>query len=387
MNSYFAKPERANKRELVEEIEIASKSPVMSGLLHSVSGSLAVLDEYRQIVALNDSFLKSLGIDDSAEALGLRPGEALHCIHAYEEPGGCGTSKFCSTCGAAIAIVTSLAKDKPVERFCALTVNRGELTIDIALLVRSCPIEIDGKRFLLLFLQDISSQQQKAALERTFFHDVNNLLSGLVGTSELLFHENNQSNLVKMIYQSALRLKKEVEMQRCLLQSDSCVYQPLWQKISTTQVIEELQSFFANHPAATNKKLHFQVSYPVMSFQTDISLLLRVLCNMVTNALEATDKSGEVKIWLENNDNFLSFCVLNHKPISQDISRRIFQRNFSTKDGSGRGIGTYSMKLFGEYVLGGQVSFTTSQKKGTVFRFSLPLSQSSENLVNNNSTH
>ena len=104
-----------------------------------------------------------------------------------------------------------------------------------------------------------------------------------------------------------------------------------------------------------------------------MSLLLRVICNMITNAFESTEENGTVKVLLEQNDNFLSFCVWNWQPIPQDIARRIFQRNFSTKDGAGRGIGTYSMKLFGEQILGGQVSFTTSQKEGTVFRFSLPL--------------
>lgn len=39
---------------------------------------------------------------------------------------------------------------------------------------------------------------------------------------------------------------------------------------------------------------------------------------------------------------------------------RIFQRSFSTKGAKGRGLGTYSMKLFGETYLGGQVSFRSS---------------------------
>ena len=192
MDSYFAPAERADEKELIAEIETVNKNPVMSGLLHSISGLLAILDEHRQIITMNDSFLKMLGVKDPAKALGLRTGEALQCIHAQDEPAGCGTTKFCSTCGAAIAIVSSLSQDKPVERICALTANRGGRTVDIALLVRSHPINISGTRFLLLFLQDISIQQQRAALERTFFHDVNNMLTGLVGASEMLSLENNQ---------------------------------------------------------------------------------------------------------------------------------------------------------------------------------------------------
>ena len=203
MDTYFAPAERANEKELAVEIDFVSKNSVMTGLLHLISGLLAVLDEHRQIVALNDSFLQMLGIDDPAQALGLRPGEALQCIHTHDEPAGCGTTKFCSTCGAAIAIVSSLGQDKPVERICALSANRGDKAVDIALLVRSHPIKIDKKRFLLLFLQDITQQQQRAALERTFFHDVNNMLSMLVGASELLVEEN-PSDLAKIVNDASL---------------------------------------------------------------------------------------------------------------------------------------------------------------------------------------
>jgi len=372
MDTYFAPAERVNENELVAEIKIVSHNPLVSGLLHSISGLLAVLDEHRQIIAFNNSFLQMLGIDDPEKALGLRPGEALQCIHAHDEPAGCGTTKFCSTCGAAIAIVSSLGQDKPVEKICALSANRGGKEVDIALLVKAHPIKIDNKKILLLFFQDISQQQQRAALERTFFHDVNNMLSMLVGASELLVLKE-PSKLAKTIHQASLRLTKEVAIQRCLSQSESSIYHPSWLEFTTGQVIEELHSFFANHPVAIGKNISISENYPVVSFTIDISLLLRILCNMIINALEATAANGEVKIWFEHDGDFFSFCVWNVQEIPPDVTNRIFQRNFSTKEQAGRGIGTYSMKLLGEKILGGQVSFTTSKSEGTIFRFTYPV--------------
>lgn len=372
MDTYFAPAEKANEKKIATEIEIVSKNPLVSGLLHSISGLLAVLNEHRQIIALNDSFLKMLGIDDPSNALGLRNGEVLKCIHAYDEPAGCGTTKYCSTCGAAIAIVSSLGQDKPVEKICALSANRGNKQIDIALLVKSHPIRIDKKKFLLLFLQDITKQQERAALERTFFHDVNNMLGMLVGASELLVLEE-PSDLAKTVHQASLRLVKEVEIQRYLSQNESGDYLPVWLELTTEQILKELDSFFANHSVAIGKNINISESYPVVLIKTDISLLLRILCNMVLNALEATAENGEVKIWLEHEGDFLSFCVWNAQEIPQAVTNRIFQRNFSTKEQSGRGIGTYSMKLLGEKILGGQVSFTTSKKEGTIFRFICPV--------------
>ncbi len=372
MDTCFAPAERVKGNELVGEINIVSQNPIVTGLLHSMSGLLAVLDEHRQIVALNDSLLQKLGIDDPAKALGLRPGEALQCIHAQDEPAGCGTTKYCSTCGAAIAIVSSQEQDKAVEKMCALSATKGDQEVDIALLVKSQPIEIDNKRFLLLFLQDITQQQQRAALERTFFHDVNNMLCMLVGASELLV-EREHSELAKSVYEASLRLTDEVDIQRCLSQSESSEYQPLLQMLTTQQIFERLLSFFASHPVAINKTISLSENYPLVSIKADISLLLRVLCNMVINALEATDENGEIKIWLEHDGDCLSFCVWNEQEIAEDVATRIFQRNFSTKEQSGRGIGTYSMKLLGERILNGKVSFTTSKTEGTIFRFTYPV--------------
>lgn len=372
MDTYFAAAERVNENELAAEIKIVSQNLLVTGLLHSISGLLAVLDEHRQIIAFNDSFLQMLGIDDPQKALGLRHGEAIQCIHAHDEPAGCGTTKFCSTCGAAVAIASSLGQDKPVEKICALSVKRGDTEVDIALLVKAHPIEIEKKKFILLFLQDITKQQQRAALERTFFHDVNNMLSMLTMASELLVLQE-PSELARTVYQASQRLTKEVAIQRCLSKSDSCDYLPVWLELTTTQIVEDLLSFFANHPAAVKKSISISEIYPVVSIKIDSSLLSRVLCNMIINALEATAENGEVKIWFEHKDNFLSFCVWNAQEIPQDVTNRIFQRNFSTKEQAGRGIGTYSMKLLGEKILGGQVSFTTSKKEGTIFRFTYPV--------------
>ncbi|MBU2629399.1 MAG: sensor histidine kinase [Proteobacteria bacterium] len=368
MDTYFAPPEKANDKEIAAEIEIVNKNPVMSGLLNSISGILAILDENRQIIALNDSFLKTLGIDDPEQALGLRLGEALECIHANEEPAGCGTTKFCSTCGAAIAIVSSIEQDIPMERLCALSANKGGINIDIVLLVKSQPIKIENRNYILLFIQDITKQEQRAALERAFYHDINNMLSMLVMASELLI-EDYPSKLSKTIHHAAFRLVKEVSIQRSLSKHSASSYHPMWGKYSIEQIFEELQLFFANHPASNGKNINFSGKYHLITIKTDIALLLRVLCNMIINALEATEKKSSIKVWTEQEGDFTSFFVWNSQHIPQDIANRIFQRNFSTKEQSGRGVGTYSMKLFGEKILRGQVSFTSSKEDGTTFKF------------------
>jgi signal transduction histidine kinase len=100
---------------------------------------------------------------------------------------------------------------------------------------------------------------------------------------------------------------------------------------------------------------------------------------MLTNAFEATEDGGEVRLWTEEDAQSLTFCVWNSQPIPDDTARRVFQRNFTTKSGSGRGLGTFGMRLLGETYLRGQVSFTTSPSDGTVFCFRLPKEPSRAN--------
>lgn len=369
MDTYFSSPEKSDPGELIIEIDAVSKSQAIKSLLHSIGGLLAILNEHRQVVALNDSFLKMLGVNDPQQALGLRYGEVFQCIHAKDEPAGCGTTEYCSSCGAAIAIVSSIEQDIPMERLCAMTAIRGDQSVEMALLVRSQPIRIEGKRFILIFIQDVSLQEQRAALERTFFHDINNMLSMLLQASELLI-EDQPSELATTICQAAFRLSKEVSIQRSLSQGSVSSYQPMWDNFKMKVVFQELISFFINHPTANERKIEFSDAIPNIDIKTDICLLLRVLNNMIINALEATEKSGIVRVWSEQKNDLVNFCVWNSNFIPPEISIRLFQRSFSTKSQAGRGIGTYSMKLFGEKILGGKVSFTSSEEDGTVFKFS-----------------
>ena len=125
VESYFASPERLGDEDLRRDLAFIGNHPLMSVLLTTASGLVAVLNEHRQILSVNTAFLDAMGIHDAPAIMGLRPGEAVQCVHAHDMKAGCGTGKFCSTCGAAIAIMATLESNKPEERKCIVTVKRG----------------------------------------------------------------------------------------------------------------------------------------------------------------------------------------------------------------------------------------------------------------------
>jgi signal transduction histidine kinase len=58
--------------------------------------------------------------------------------------------------------------------------------------------------------------------------------------------------------------------------------------------------------------------------------------------------------------------------MSEEVQHQLFQRSFSTKGVTGRGIGTYSVKLLTEAYLHGTVEFRSTVADGTTFIVRLP---------------
>lgn len=374
-HTHFAPVERASNDDLQCDIRSLSHSPFVDGIMHATGGLLAILNEQRQILALNEVFVQSLGIEDVASVFGLRLGETLTCVHAHDETGGCGTSRHCATCGAVIAMMATLNSNSPQQRECVVTVKKDGKPVDFCFLVNCSPIQVDGVRYLLLLLQDITISQNRAALEKMFFHDVENMIGALTLNTRLMSSlpgEQDRQASQQRIQQIASYLAKEVEMQHLLVRDEAQSYCLEFSETTVRQIVDEIRDMVTHHPAASGKQLNLNESVGNTRITTDLSLLRRVLTNMLINAFEATRPGHSVKLSVSEHEESILFDVWNEIPIPDSIALRVFQRNFSTKSGSGRGLGTYTMKLFGENYLKGTVSFNSSPTTGTVFRFALP---------------
>jgi hypothetical protein len=374
METFFASPERAGQEELEKDLQRISSDPVINGLMNILSGLLAVLNEHRQIITVNEYYLKLLNLNDVRDVIGLRPGESINCVHSHKLPGGCGTSEYCGSCGAAISIVSSLASNQPVERKCAVTVDTNGKKSDLFFKVRSFPVFTGGKRYILLFLNDISKEQQWGNLERLFFHDLKNIVHAILSRSELMVLDPQlrKEEMAAEINALSIRLSNEISIQRQLFQDGVATYQPVYHIFSLKRLLSEICSVFSERCRQTGRALTVVGDIPDMELKTDYSLAMRILINMISNALDATPDGGEVRLYVEPGPDGILLCVWNSGAIPESAGRRIFQRNFSTKDGVGHGLGTFSMKYFGEEVLGGKVDFVSSEEEGTVFRFELP---------------
>jgi signal transduction histidine kinase len=359
------------------ELEYIEEDPLVDALMLAAGGLIAVLNEKRQMLKLNTRLLHLLGVSDPGRVLGLRLGEVVGCVHAHEGPAGCGTTEYCSSCGAAVAQVASLAEDRPVERTCAIDLESPHHGNDqLFLRVHACPVVRGTKRVLLLFLQDITDEQKRSALDRIFFHDIKNTLCAALTASEILAQDTTRADatIAAMLMQSIRRLTREIELQQCFAANRMDRLERVEVTTAIDALLEEVARTCERHPEADGRRLviaPLPATVPVL--EIDPTLTMRVLQNMVLNAYEATPEGGVVRMWVERSNDAAEFCVWNQIAMPPEIARRVFQRNFSTKAAVGRGIGTYSMKLIGERLLGGRVTFTSEAKSGTCFRFRLPV--------------
>ena len=372
METYFAPAPRTDLRKFKNQIESITHSPIIDTLLQTTSGLLIILNEDRQVVSINHSLLDTLGITDIESVIGLRLGQMLSCIHAEEAPHGCGTTPECKTCGAAIAMMSAINDNITNEQICILTKEQSSGLKDECFLVKAQPITVENHRWILFFAQDITRQQFWLNMERNFFHELSNLLTTLAGNCELLSMDYPQDKRVKRNKDTIDKLCNEVSLQMDLLYQEETAYYSKKSCTTIKRIKDELHVLI--NKSDFSKGIIIQETWrdEDVSLYTDSHLLLKVLWHMVINALEATVKSGKIKINEKIENKKIIFEVWNLSYIHEELHNRIFQRFFSTKSTAGRGLGTYYMKLYGEKYLKGKISFSSDKKNGTSFSFTLP---------------
>jgi nitrogen fixation/metabolism regulation signal transduction histidine kinase len=373
----FAPAQREDRERLVQQShDISSISWLKTGL-DAIPLIVFVLNSCRQIIFVNKTAQVTLGIENVDALYGFRPGEALNCTHSSESPGGCGTSVACRSCGAVLTILDGLNGIK-TTRECGL-INKGN-NATYNLRVTASPINLDGNldgnTYVIVSAVDISNEKWRRMIERTFFHDVLNLIGGVKGVSELVADIAPRwlpkiKRLSKNMAEGVNDIIDEIYSQKDVLSAESNEIVVSSAKIESLNFLQKLTAIYQHHRLTVGKTIRIDscVSRP---FQSDPRLLRRIIGNMIKNAVEASQEHQEVIVGCEVKDDRLRFYVHNATFIPEDLQQQIFQRSFSTK-GNDRGIGTYSIKLLGEKYLNGKVWFTSTMQEGTTFNISLPL--------------
>lgn len=373
--TWFLEPERATTPRLAAQIAFASSSPVIDAILKTGVGAVAVLNDRRQVLAFNAAYLRLLGVDEPSAALGLRPGEAVHCTHAGDGPGGCGTSLACRTCGVAISILSTLEKGGAAERDLALAVERRGERVETEFKVRSQVLELGAERFVILSLVDVSEERRRASLERAVFHDLADMLAAIVGACDAMEGDVGEISVAAADARDvAGQLAHELKLQQALMAPAPTGYAPAFAQVPLGGIVDLLHTVFRHHRVAIGKRLRVSGEVYDAVIETDPHLLHRVLSSLLINAFEAAPLRAEVTLRVDVDERAATFRIWNPGVMPPAVAARIFQRYFTTRPEPGRGQGTFVVKYFAEKVLRGRVGFTSTKETGTTFELRLPRS-------------
>jgi signal transduction histidine kinase len=369
------RPLRAPSPDILAQLGRARTDSALAPLLDATGDMAAILNERRQVVFANRPLRKFAGSVSVEQLCGLRPGDVLECVNAAKNPGGCGAADGCAFCGAAAAIEETLRTGAPAERECRITSGAEGRAAALDILARTAAFSVDGTRFVLLVLADISASKRRLALERIFFHDILNTVSSFAVYLDLLkarVRDEDGRRLVGRLESIAAALVEEIRGQKILVSAENRTLSVQRELIESRDLAERLIQQFEGQEAARGRTIAVAGFSESVTFVSDDSLVRRVLGNMVKNALEAGPEGATVTLGFRPDaEGRVRFEVHNEGVIPAHIAPQVFQRSFSTK-GTGRGLGTWSMKLLAEDYLGGAVSFRTSPAEGTTFSLVLP---------------
>jgi len=226
--------------------------------------------------------------------------------------------------------------------------------------------------------EDITERKQ---IEKIFFHDIMNTAGSLLNFAELLEDEDQnieeKKELIQVFGNLAKQIINEINTHRHLLTASKNEIKLNIKKVHSGRFLEEILDFFDHPDIFNSKKINVSKDSLDIEFETDETILSRIIGNMIKNSIEASSPNEEITLKCSMINGMIRFSVHNSVVMPDEIQQQLFTRSVSTK-GAGRGLGLYSMKYLSETYLHGVVNFISTKELGTTFMVSYPLKYSNE---------
>jgi signal transduction histidine kinase len=146
---------------------------------------------------------------------------------------------------------------------------------------------------------------------------------------------------------------------------------PLNPHAEETDVKDIIDDLLKKNGVPDNVKVIVNVEDDARKVVADSTFINRILYNLVTNAVQAMPKGGDLTICVYKDSKDVMIAVKDTGiGIPENIKNKLFTPMFSTK-AKGQGFGLVVIKRMTES-LGGTVSFESQVGKGTTFIVHLP---------------
>ncbi len=347
-----------------QAIEILGSS-LFRELLHDAPNVIMILNKHRRVIYLNRNPIDTLDSKGNRPS-GQKAGECLGCINVSRGELGCSSSEFCKVCGFNAALSAS-EKGKVAENECNISLSNGT---SLTLSVYTKPFYFNNEQFIFCALENISEKKRRQMLENIFLHDILNTAAVLKGLSEA-YEEMPAQKIRMMLREVSANITEEIQSYKLISNAEAQTLEINYEPVNLEGIIREVVKSMQSIQKFSNRTI--EIICDEGSIFTERTLLRRVLINMLKNALEASSNKNKVAIsgHLLPGKMHAEFSVKNPQLIPKANQLKLFQKSFSTK-GSGRGWGTYSIKVLTEKYLQGSVNYSSKAGEGTIFTIRIP---------------
>ena len=127
----------------------------LENVINAIPSIIFVVDSEIRIQQMNSTAGNSLGLNIH-DVYEKRGGDAFHCIHSSEAPGGCGKAAACGDCVIRDSVNKAFQGEEVCRKQTRMKLKTAGTSSELHLLITTSPFEFEQKRYVLLTLDDIS---------------------------------------------------------------------------------------------------------------------------------------------------------------------------------------------------------------------------------------
>ena len=359
-----------------------------------------MLDAQGCVHQLNRAALDFAGCEFET-ALGIGLGHALKCVHATEDPRGCGSGEECRACLLCGLVAQSLQSGQSKQRVeVGLKVVANGRPNDVMLLASAARVQVSGQPMALLYLEDVSTlrrleeqlrQAQKmeaiGQLAGGVAHDFNNILAAMLMQLGLL---QIGSDLTPELAAALTQLEKGANRAATLTRQLLTFSRRQMMQVKPLDLNELLADLLKMLRRLLSEQIELVVQGQAgpLWIEADAGMVEQVVMNLCANARDAMPQGGRLTIKTESIQieasaaqtrpsaqpgTFVCLTVADTGcGIDEATQARMFEPFFTTKDiGKGTGLGlATAYGIVRQH--SGWIEVESKVGRGSMFRVFLP---------------
>ncbi len=402
------------ERKRAEQSLLDSESE-LNAIVKKVPYTMVLVDSNLNIRQVNRQGAEFTG--SSPEKLyGLDPGEALSCIHALNDPAGCGHTEHCGQCMLRCTLLDTLHRQREhndVET--KMSLNRDAGDEERIFLLQSAPLRLADEPMALAVFDDITEwrktqqelqttnqrlqdtleelrntqsqlidQERQRALTTMvsgIAHEFNNALSPIQGFTTLLLEQpetlqdrDKAVHYLEQVQKAATNAAKTIRrMRKFYRPREQDAFNSLDLNETITDAISITKPRWKEEAAAAGKTIDIQTDLgdipPVWGHEAEMN---EALTNLIFNAVDAIPENGIIHIstYVQDQRVVIDFSD-NGEGMAEETEDRCLDPFYTTKTAGGSGLGLAVLQGIVQRHQGNLI-VDSKEGQGTTFRIMLP---------------